>query len=278
MSSATSRAFRKLEIDGEILPNDQKDPEDGVRGALRIKQAGHLGSRWSTSIDYASVSDDQYLEDFGNRLDVTSVRNLSQRADLNYTGDGWRMLGRFQQFQTVDTSIAPANRPYGQLPHIELDVDPKTWNQGVEYDFDGQYDYFDHNSAVHGSRLVAIPSLRLPLRRGFGYLIPRARLYYTAYDLVDETEGCADAALACDPEPGRGWQTHLRARNQLVQATARCKPWSLGFIMSSPPTRIRRTIHASTPRRLTSASRACSDPIVSRAMTASATRTVSPWG
>ncbi|WP_242470845.1 LPS-assembly protein LptD [Thiocystis violacea] len=184
-------SFQRFEIDGEILPSDQKDEDEGLRGALRMKQYGNLGARWSSSIDYASVSDDRYLGDFGNRLDVTSVRNLSQRADVNYAGDGWRMLGRFQQFQTVDTSIAPANRPYGQLPHIELAIAPATWNQLVEYSFESQYDYFDHNAAVHGSRLVAIPSLRLPVRRGFGHLIPRARLFYTQYDLVDQTEGAS---------------------------------------------------------------------------------------
>ncbi|MTW21629.1 LPS assembly protein LptD [Allochromatium palmeri] len=180
---------QRIELDGELLPHDRKDEAAGVRGALRITQSGRLGARWSTAIDYASVSDDQYLLDFGNRLDVTSVRNLIQRADLFYGGDGWWALGRVQQFQTVDTSIAPANRPYGQLPHIELNVAPSTLISGLEYTFDGQYDYFDHNSDVHGGRLVAIPSLRWPLRRSFGHLIPRTRLYYTQYDLADQVEG-----------------------------------------------------------------------------------------
>jgi LPS-assembly protein len=181
--------WQRIELDGELLPSDQKNADEGARGALRVNQSAWFGTRWSTSIDYASVSDDRYLVDFGNRLDVTSVRNLSQRADVWYHGDGWWALGRVQQFQTVDTSIAPANRPYGQLPHIELNFSPAPLAGGLEYDVEAQYDYFDHNAAVHGSRLVAIPSLRWPLRRGFGHLIPRARLYYTQYDLVDQVEG-----------------------------------------------------------------------------------------
>lgn len=184
--------FQTLEVNTEVLPDDRKAPEEGARGALRVTQNGRLGSGWSSYLDYATVSDDRYLEDFGNRLDVTSVRNLSQRADLNYAGDGWRLLGRLQEFQTVDTSIAPANRPYGQLPHIEFELDPQRWKGPIEYSFQGQYDYFDHSAAVHGNRLVAIPSVHMPLRRGFGYLIPRARLFYTGYDLVDQTEGLPD--------------------------------------------------------------------------------------
>lgn len=179
---------QNVEFYTEILPRDNKEPDEGIRGALRIKENGNLGPRWSTSIDYSAVSDDTYLQDFGNRLDVTSLRNLSRRGDLNYNGDGWNLLTRVQEFQTVDNTIAPANRPYGQLPHIEFNLNPKLW-QGLEYSFEGDYDYFDHDSAVHGNRVVAIPSLRLPLRRSYGYLTPRARVYYTAYDLVDQEAG-----------------------------------------------------------------------------------------
>ncbi|QIK39264.1 LPS-assembly protein LptD [Caldichromatium japonicum] len=182
-------AWERLEFDGEILPQDAKDPEAGVRGALRFTESGSPAPGWWTAIDYASVSDDRYLTDFGNRLDVTSLRNLSQRAEIQYQGNGWRALGRLQQFQSIDASIAPANRPYGQLPHLELTSVSQPFAAGLEYDLRLYYDYFDHDSAIHGSRLVAAPILSWPLRRSFGYLIPRARLYYTQYDLIDQKAG-----------------------------------------------------------------------------------------
>ncbi|NKN32879.1 LPS-assembly protein LptD [Marichromatium bheemlicum] len=181
-------ARQQFEVNAELLPEDRKNPEEGVRGALRLRQHGYYNG-WASSIDYASVSDDQYLSDFGNRLDATSLRNLSQRADFSYAGDGWQTLVRLQQFQTVDTSIAPEDRPYGQLPHIALNLDPQRAGNLFEYRFQGQYDYFDHNTAVHGSRLIAIPSARIPLRRSFGHLIPQARVYYTGYELQDQQHG-----------------------------------------------------------------------------------------
>ncbi|MGQ9660170.1 MAG: LPS-assembly protein LptD [Thermochromatium sp.] len=181
--------WQRIEFEGELLPSDWKREDAGARGALRITQSAWSDTRWSTAIDYAVVSDDRYLVDFGNRLEVTSLRNLSQRADVRYLGDGWSVLGRLQRFQTIDTSIAPANRPYAQLPHLKLNLSPDTLVGGLEYDIEAQYDYFDHTAAVHGSRLVAIPTVRWPLRRSFGHLIPRARLYYTQYDLVDQVEG-----------------------------------------------------------------------------------------
>ncbi|MBK1693776.1 organic solvent tolerance protein [Chromatium weissei] len=182
-------AMQELEVNAEVLPNDRRAPEQGLRDALRIEQRGQFGAHWSSVIDYSAVSDDQYLQEFGNRLDITSLRNLTRRADLTYGGNGWHLLTRMQEFQTVDTSIAPANRPYGQLPHIALNLDPQRWHDWLEYGITTQYDYFDHNAAVHGSRFVTVPSLRVPLRESFGYLIPRTRLFYTEYDLTDQTSG-----------------------------------------------------------------------------------------
>ncbi|RKT44572.1 LPS assembly protein LptD [Thiocapsa rosea] len=181
--------FQQVEINAEVLPEDRRATELGTRGALRIEQTGRLGPRWASAIDFASVSDDQYLQDFGNRLDATSLRNLVQRGDIYYAGEGWRALTRVQQFQTIDAAIPPANRPYGQMPHVELDYFPQRWNDLIEYSLTGQYDFFDHGSRVHGNRLVAVPTLRIPLRRSFGQILPRARLYYAGYDLTDQTPG-----------------------------------------------------------------------------------------
>ncbi|MBN2887435.1 MAG: LPS-assembly protein LptD [Chromatiaceae bacterium] len=182
-------ASQSLVINGELLPEDREAPEEGLRGALRIEQSGRFGARWGTLVDYAQVSDDTYLVDFGNRLDTTSTRNLSQRADLYYSGQGWMLLGRVQQFQTVDAGIAPANRPYDQLPHIELTLTPQQWRDWLEYRFVAQYDYFDHDVVTHGHRFVAEPAVRLPLRRAYGHLIPGARLHYSAYALQEQTAG-----------------------------------------------------------------------------------------
>ncbi len=181
--------FQDLTIDGELLPNDSKDEEGGARWALRVEQGGRLGTRWTSKIDYSAVSDDRYLPDFGNRLDVTSVRNLPQRGDLAYRGDGYRVLAWLQNFQTVDPSIPARSTPYAQLPHVEFHLQPPRGTGLLDYGFEGRYDYFSHDAKVHGSRLVGLPSVRLPLRRSYGYLIPRGRAFLTGYDLSDVDPG-----------------------------------------------------------------------------------------
>jgi len=180
--------FQRLEINGEVIPNDAKS-EKSTRGAIRVEQTGQLGSRWSTAVDYSSVSDDRYLADFGNRLDLTSVRNLPQRGDLRYAGDGYWWLARVQDFQTVDPTIPASSRPYAQMPHVELNLAPIRAVAPLDVRLNAFYDYFDHSAKVHGSRVVALPSVQMPLRRSYGSFIPRARIYYTGYELTDEDPG-----------------------------------------------------------------------------------------
>ena len=184
-------SFQKLEINGEVIPNDSKSEEEKTRGAIRVEQTGHLGPRWSTAVDYSSVTDDRYLADFGNRLDLTSLRNLPQRGDLRYSGDGYWWLARIQDFQTVDPTIPADSRPYAQYPHVELNLGPTRPAGFADLALEARYDYFDHSAKVHGSRMVALPSIQMPLRRSFGHFIPRARVYYTGYELSDVDPGVA---------------------------------------------------------------------------------------
>ena len=181
--------FQKLEINGEVIPNDSKSEDEKTRGAIRIEQTGQLGSRWSSAVDYSAVTDDRYLADFGNRLDLTSMRNLPQRGDLRYAGDGFWWLARVQDFQTVDPTIPARSRPYAQMPHVELNLGPTRPVGSADLALEGRYDYFYQTARTYGSRLVILPSVQMPLRRSYGHFIPRARLYSTGYELSNADPG-----------------------------------------------------------------------------------------
>ena len=176
-------------IEGQILPNDAKAEGNPTRWAIHADQSGRFGQRWSTAVNYNAVSDDQYLADFGNRLETTSVRNLEQRGDLTYGGDGWSLLSRVQHFQTVDETIAPIDRPYSRLPQLLLNVSPWHSAAGLEAGGDAEYDWFDHSTQVDGQRAAIAPWVSWPLRRPYGHLIPRAKLRATAYALEGQQEG-----------------------------------------------------------------------------------------
>jgi len=183
-------------VEGQVLPHDAEAEAEGegTRWAFHADQSGRLAPRWSTAVNYNAVSDGQYLQDFGNRLETTSVRNLEQRGDLVYAGDGWSLLSRAQQFQTLDDTIAPSDRPYGRLPQLLLTASPWRGQLGIEAGADAEYDYFDHSTKVHGQRFAMAPWVSWPLRKPYGHLIPRAKLRAAGYALIDQTEG-----LSTDP-------------------------------------------------------------------------------
>lgn len=182
-------SFQKLEINGDVIPKDSKSEEENTRGAIRVEQMGWMGSRWSTAVDYSSVSDGRYLADFGNRLELTSLRNIQQRGDLRYSGNGYWWLARVQDFQTLDPTLVASDRPYAQMPHLELNLGPIRRAQALDLAFETHYDYFSHSAKVQGSRVVAVPSVQFPMRRSYGHLVPRAKIYYTGYELTDQDPG-----------------------------------------------------------------------------------------
>jgi LPS-assembly protein len=177
-------------ISGEIIPNDSAyDNGSRTRGALHIEQSGRFWERWGTYIDYNLVSDDSYLEDLGNSLEVTSTRRLSQRGDLSYFGNGWTLLGRLEAFQTIDPDVAPEDRPYGRLPQILLTTRQFDLGPGLEASVQAEYDYFDHNHLVHGQRFTLSPRVSWPLRRSYGHLIPSLSAQFSHYQLEDQEDG-----------------------------------------------------------------------------------------
>ncbi|MEA3274373.1 MAG: LPS assembly protein LptD [Pseudomonadota bacterium] len=183
---------QRLELYGEVIPQDRQFKDNGTRGALRLEQSGRYGSSWSSYVNFNAVSDDEYLEDFGNRLEITSLRNIERRGDLVYSGKGWRLLTRLQDFQTVDASIPPESRPYGRLPELLLTLSPRRLGPGIELGLDGEYDYFDNSARVNGHRLAVQPYARWPLRRPYGHLIPRVNLYSATYGLRNQDPGDPD--------------------------------------------------------------------------------------
>ena len=175
------------ELLAEILPDDRdaaaSDPD--TRGAASWQHQGSLTPRLNTDINLNYVSDDNYLEDFGNNLDIASTRQLERRGDLRYWGEDWNLLGRLQYYQTVDKNIPNEDRPYSRLPQLLYILDKPDQHYGLTYHLDSEYDYFDHSDSnrVVGHRYALQPAVSLPLRRSYGHLTPKLSVHYRYYDL-----------------------------------------------------------------------------------------------
>lgn len=174
----------------EYLPNDNITDTD--RGALFYRHSGILAPRWTTDINLNYVSDNDYLEDFGSTINLTSATHLERRADVTYHGDGWYLLSRADGYQTVDEAVPRSARPYYRLPQFLLGATFPDRRFGLSYRLHSELVNFQRDDGVTGTRLDLKPSISLPMGGAAYSVIPTAALRHTQYQL-DNTAPDASA-------------------------------------------------------------------------------------
>ena len=176
------------ELGLEYLPGDSEYADEDRR-LVRVDHSGRPLRRLAVDVHAADVSDDQYFEDLGSDLEVSSTTHLERLAQAAYFGTGWTLTGRVQDFQTVDSTVLPANQPYKRLPQLLLNAAPRTRPYGVELTLMSELVQFDHDEQVDGTRVDLQPRLSLPLGGAAWFLTPAASVRHTQYSLDDQTLG-----------------------------------------------------------------------------------------
>ena len=175
----------KLEV--EYLPDDNKFNDN--RHLLRFGHQTLFAGGWRNQIDLTDVSDNQYFEDLGGSLSIASITHLNRSVAFDFFSDSWSLLGRVQDFQTIDSAIQPEDKPYQRLPQIYARGYWPDSLLGLSYGLDTELVYFDRDVGVTGWRLNAAPEVALPFEKPGWFVIPAVRLDYTRYDLQDITPG-----------------------------------------------------------------------------------------
>lgn len=168
---------------GNLNPNYDED-----RKHFSWQDKTRLSSRWTTNLDYNYVSDDQYLEDFGSNLSLTSTTHLNRNFNVNYNDVNWNFVGRLQGFQT----LTDASKPYQRLPQLKLTGSFPDRMMGLTFGLTSEYVDFDHDDKVAGQRLHLAPSVSLPWRSAAAFITPRVELNHTRYDLDDNVPSNID--------------------------------------------------------------------------------------
>jgi LPS-assembly protein len=174
-------------LSGEYLPDDREF--GGYRGAFHYEHDGRFAPRWNTDIDYSWVSDKDYFTDLGTNLAIASRSFLEQRGDVTYSGNGWKSRARVQAFQTLDGTIAPENRPYRRLPQLRIWGADRRRNQTFNPGGHGEYVNFDRGGGVTGQRVDLKPTLDYQWRDAAWFVVPKATLRFTHYDLENTAPG-----------------------------------------------------------------------------------------
>ena len=181
----TPRSQGQVEVD--ILPNDQKR-DDRDRYAGKYVHAHTFSSLWSANVDVRGVSDKDYLNDFGTNLGTTSITHLPQNAETKYRGPLWNFTARLNDYQTVDKTIAPADRPYARLPQLLLSANTPTVSGQTQYHFASELVRFHRDVGITGNRLNLIPAVSYPMLRSYGFVTPKIGVRYIGYNLSDTAD------------------------------------------------------------------------------------------
>lgn len=178
-------------LGGEFIANDSE--RDEARGAVHFDHVGSFSPRWQTDVNVNWVSDREYFEDLGTDLAISSQSFLERRGDLRYLGDGWTVLGRLQNFQTVDPTVASEDRPYERLPQLKFNTNRRNVNREFNLNVDAEFVHFDRRSSVTGQRIDLVPSVSYPIRTASSFFVPRVALHQTTYSLDDTAAGDDDS-------------------------------------------------------------------------------------
>lgn len=175
---------------GEYLPHDRQ--EGRTRGAFAFQMDGWSTPRIESHINFQYASDDDYLDDLGDSLALSSKRQLQRLGEITYHGDDWDVTGRVEHYQTLDKNIPNDQRPYSRLPQVLLTLDKPNQAYGMTYRMMAEYVYFRRDEGADGQRVDIKPGVSLPFRNSWSYIEPGVNLWLTNYNLNDTEPGYAD--------------------------------------------------------------------------------------
>lgn len=172
------------ELRVEALPNDQVSDRD--RYAMFARHTQRMGP-WAFLVNYQRVSDDNYFRDLSTQIQATSKTLLPRelaagRSGALGTNGVWAFTGSMQKWQTLQDPQAPLTPPYDRLPQLSFTTSSyDVYNTDVN--FSGSYVDFRHPTLVNASRVVAYPSLSVPLQTSYAFFTPKLGLHYTQYNI-----------------------------------------------------------------------------------------------
>lgn len=168
----------------EYLPDDRE--AERTRWSMALNNTFRLGTATEAGMLLSRVSDDDYFRDLSNQIAVTSLSNLNREVWLTTQQGAWQAELRAQSFQTLQdsTALVPIVEPYARLPHARL-ATMQAFGNGLEFALESAATRFAHSTQTEGTRVLAYPTLRLPLTNSYGFLTPQVGWHSTYYALDD---------------------------------------------------------------------------------------------
>jgi LPS-assembly protein len=171
----------------EYLPDDEETQTPRRYANLQHESLYGRFDQLEILSGIEEVSDEDYFEDLGTGLAVTSQTHLNRFLDLTLFAPNWSVLTRFQNYQTIDPVLTDAEHPYERIPQV---VFGGRWGGGLlAFDSDTELVNFDRNVGTTGWRLDSTQEVSLRFARSGMFLTPAVALRQTNYWLDNPAPG-----------------------------------------------------------------------------------------
>ncbi|MDH3275896.1 MAG: LPS assembly protein LptD [Gammaproteobacteria bacterium] len=159
------------------------------RTLLQFQHRSLFLNNWRNRVEFRKVTDNQYFEDLGGSLSLSSITHLNRSINFDFQTDRLSFFGQVQEYQTIDDAILPSEEPYRRMPQLLLSGSwPDKW-LGMRLSFDSELVNFDRDVGVTGWRLNVAPELELPISRPGWFITPAVAFDYTRYELENTLPG-----------------------------------------------------------------------------------------
>ena len=160
------------------------DLSDSTRWLKKWQHRADLGLNIKANILLQEVSDELYFSDFETLTSETDdIDYLERHVTLNHSSESWQTSLLWQDYQTIDQSIAISDQPYQRLPRLTLNSLFKPLENGLQFDLRNEWVEFDRESSVTGSRLHIAPSIAWSKSNSWYFFKPKLQYALTEYRL-----------------------------------------------------------------------------------------------
>lgn len=164
----------------EYLPNDNAAGRS--RWGVFLKHLHSITPNLTAGLNFNRVSDNEYFRDLSNLVTATSQSYLNREFWTTYKQDWWSADLRAQSFQTLQDPLAPLPIPYNRLPQLRINA-ARDLKAGMQFNLVSEATQFSHPTQVEGTRVLAYPTIKLPLTNSYGFITPQLGWHLTRYNL-----------------------------------------------------------------------------------------------
>jgi len=171
------------------------DLSDSTRRLKKWQHRANLGLGIKANFLLQEVSDESYFSDFES---LTSERDdidyLERHITFSHSSESWQTNLRWQDYQTIDQSIAIPDQPYHRLPRLTLKSLFKPLDNGLRFGLRNEWVEFDRENSVTGSRLHIAPSIAWSKANSWYFFKPKLQYALTEYRL--DNNGPSDNSIS----------------------------------------------------------------------------------